>query len=184
MEPVFRLPFIVLGTLCLTIAPVLTGKGKHHLKHDTADAKAVFDNFASAIAIFDVDKDGDLDCLSTVRLDYDKNASTAIYFWTLKNLNGHAQNISFQVAPGPALNQFLVKDKNSDEPVQIGTYDYTDYKNCVVMEMPYHGGDECVLWVSEKAIDDIPQHCLDHYDDNCEDAKLAYDKDSCSTMES
>ncbi|KAL1442794.1 hypothetical protein MTO96_030626, partial [Rhipicephalus appendiculatus] len=164
--------------------PALTGKGKHQLKHEVTDAKAVFDNFASAVAVFDVDKDGDLDCLSTVRLDYDKNASTATYFWILKNMNGHeSHNISFLVGPGPAPNQFLVKDKDSDEPVQIGTYDYSDYKNCIIMEMPYHGSDECVLWVSENVIDDIPQHCLDHYEDNCEDAKLAYDKGSCTMMD-
>ncbi|KAH7962458.1 hypothetical protein HPB52_016211 [Rhipicephalus sanguineus] len=133
----------------------------------------VFDNFASAVAVFDVDKDGDLDCLSTVRIDYDKDASTATYVWLLRSLNGHDANVK----------KYFIYIIAADEPLQIGTYHYSDYKNCIVMEMPYHGDDECVLWVSEKAIDDVPQACQDHYEDNCEDAKLSYDKDSCSIME-
>ncbi|KAL1417442.1 hypothetical protein MTO96_026791 [Rhipicephalus appendiculatus] len=77
-------PFGTINTAASTFYPVGT------------TAETVFDNFASAVAVFDVDKDGDLDCLSTVRLDYDKDASTAIYFWILKNMNGHESLVYVQ----------------------------------------------------------------------------------------
>ncbi|KAL1476125.1 hypothetical protein MTO96_036747, partial [Rhipicephalus appendiculatus] len=156
---------------------------KHKLQHEVADAVKVLDNFASGVAIFDIDKDGDLDCLTGVRTDYDKKTSTVTYVWLLKGVNGHeAKNISFQVRPGPTPSQFLFRDIYSEESFGIGTYDYTDNKNCVVMEMPYHDSQECLLWVTWKVVDAIPQHCLDHYEDNCDDGKLAYDKDSCGDI--
>ncbi|XP_075739707.1 uncharacterized protein LOC119177751 isoform X1 [Rhipicephalus microplus] len=93
------------------------------------------------------------------------------------------QNISYEVRPGRKPNQFLVKNQDTDEPVQEGTYDYTDYKSCVVMEMPYHDSEECVLWVTWNVVNDIPQDCQDQYEDNCDDAKLAYDKESCGAFE-
>ncbi|KAL1473370.1 hypothetical protein MTO96_038736 [Rhipicephalus appendiculatus] len=156
---------------------------EQELQHDVADARKVFANFVNVVAIFDIDKDGDLDCLAAVRTDYDKDASTATYVWLLKGLNGYeAQNISYEVRTGPKTDQFLIRKKDTVEDFQLGTYDFSDNKNCVVMEMPYHGSEECVLWVTWKAVHDLPQYCLDHYEDNCEDAKLAYDKETCGAI--
>ncbi|KAL3246720.1 hypothetical protein MRX96_057453 [Rhipicephalus microplus] len=184
MAPVSQVILNSLTIICLISVPLSTGKAKHQLKHEIADVKKVFDNFDSVVAIFDIDKDGDLDCLSGARTYYDKHSSTATYVWFLKGLNGHkAQNISYEVRPGPKPNQFLFKNQDTDEPVQEGTYDYTDYKSCVVMEMPYNDSEECVLWVTWNVVNDIPQDCQDQYEDNCDDAKLAYDKESCGAFE-
>ncbi|KAH6939544.1 hypothetical protein HPB50_019332 [Hyalomma asiaticum] len=174
-----------------------------------ADEKMVFDNFENVVAIFDVDKDGDLDCLTAVRTDYDKDASIVTYLWILKSVNGHQwRNISFEARPGPMPSQFLIRNKDADEPYKLGTYDYTDYKNCVVMEMPYNHSDgdaplqvgkylysdykdclllempyensqECMLWISWEVKNNIPKACTDHYEDSCDDSKLAFDEATC-----
>ncbi|KAL1417440.1 hypothetical protein MTO96_026789 [Rhipicephalus appendiculatus] len=160
------------------------GKAKHQLQREIPDAAKVFAGFRSGLALFDIDNDGDLDCVSTVQEDYDESVPSATYMWLLKGMNGHeARNETYLVIPGAKHGEFLFKDIDSDGPLKTGYYDYTDYKTCVVMRMPYRSYEECVLWVTEEVKDDIPQNCKDYFEDNCENAKLSYDKKICSGVE-
>ncbi|KAH6937728.1 hypothetical protein HPB50_003717 [Hyalomma asiaticum] len=69
-----------------TQLPELKGK---QVGEDTADIAKVFAGFRSGLALFDIDSDGDLDCVTTVREDYDESVPSATYVWFLKAVNGH-----------------------------------------------------------------------------------------------
>ncbi|KAL1417439.1 hypothetical protein MTO96_026788 [Rhipicephalus appendiculatus] len=180
MSPVYKQELIIFIIYALAVGNI-NGKPKHQLPEKPADAAKVFDSFPSVVAIFDVDRDGDLECLTAVRTDYDKTAQSTKYVWLLKGTQGHGpRNETFLAVPGTKPGDVLFKNIDDDGPLRIGRYEYSDYKNCVVLRAPYKGWEECMLWVSEEAKDNIPQHCSNYFEDNCEDAKLGYDKETCS----
>ncbi|KAH7961747.1 hypothetical protein HPB52_011863 [Rhipicephalus sanguineus] len=80
---------LVVGVMLRLDAPFAQGEAKHRLQHDVTDAFKMFEIFPVAIAIFDTDKDGDLDCLTTVRSNYDEKDHKVTYTWLLAGLNGH-----------------------------------------------------------------------------------------------
>ncbi|KAL3223328.1 hypothetical protein MRX96_049829, partial [Rhipicephalus microplus] len=41
---------------------------------------------------------------------------------------------------------------------------------------------ECILWMNPKDVKDVPQHCLDHYEDNCDMKNPSYDEESCGPL--
>ncbi|XP_049517581.1 uncharacterized protein LOC119440403 isoform X2 [Dermacentor silvarum] len=169
---------VVIGVLCL---PLISGEARSQLQPEFQDLAKVFEGFRSGLALFDIDSDGDLDCLTTVQEDYDASVPSAVYTWFFKAVNGHeARNISFYFRAGDAPGQVLLKDKNVDGPLQNGAYDYSDYKNCVVVEMPYENSQECMLWITWEAKNKVPQRCTDEYEDACDNAKEIFDDDTCS----
>ncbi|XP_077513053.1 uncharacterized protein LOC144124291 [Amblyomma americanum] len=71
-------------------------------KHDIANAFKIFENFPSAVALYDIDQDGDLDCMTAERTEFSNNPRQATYILSLKGLNGHqARNITYRIRPGP-----------------------------------------------------------------------------------
>ncbi|KAK8758205.1 hypothetical protein V5799_004165 [Amblyomma americanum] len=69
-------------------------KAKDQLEHEAVDAFKAFENFPYAIALYDIDKDGDLDCLTAIRTEFNKDPLSATYVLFLKGLNGHNAYVS------------------------------------------------------------------------------------------
>ncbi|XP_037508556.2 uncharacterized protein LOC119385077 [Rhipicephalus sanguineus] len=68
-----------------------------------------------------------------------------------------------------------------DDPTEkIANFVYTDYKTCAVTRIPYKNSESCILWVNRKGLNDIPQQCVDQYEDNCDLELTAFDKGTCS----
>ncbi|XP_077560760.1 uncharacterized protein LOC144175577 [Haemaphysalis longicornis] len=165
--------------------PLLSAGGKRQLQHDVADAFKIIDNFPYSIAIFNEDQDGDLDCLTTRRVEYDPEAPSATYIWFLKGLNGHEKkHLVIHLEPGASLNEAVYTDDDPNSPERILNFIYTDYDNCTIFEIPYEGRLECMLWVVEGIQDNVPQHCIDYYDDICDVSvkNNAYDGETCSGL--
>ncbi|XP_077558081.1 uncharacterized protein LOC144173604 [Haemaphysalis longicornis] len=173
-----------LGVLYLAL-PLLSAGGKRQLPHDVSDAFKMFKNFPYSIAIFDEDYDGDLDCLTTRREQYDPEEPSARYVWYLKGLNGHERkHIGFNVKAGASPDKPVYTLDDPDSPEMIANFIYTDYDNCTVLEIPYEGRLECILWVVEGIEKNIPQHCADYFDDICDVniKRTAYDEETCSGL--
>ncbi|KAH8009663.1 hypothetical protein HPB51_018960 [Rhipicephalus microplus] len=138
----------------------------------------VYENFPSVVAIFDQDLDGDLDCVQSVRTYLDPEAHEATYVWILKGLNGmKPENLTFHLKPG-ATADTSVFTMDNDNTEQTLDFLYTDYKDCLVVKIPYKGEEQCMLWVADARKDDIPQSCVDYYEDNCDAEKTSYLKDA------
>ncbi|XP_065282267.1 uncharacterized protein [Dermacentor albipictus] len=145
--------------------------------HGSASAFTVFEKFRFALAIFDEDQDGDLDCVSTVRTQFDKSIPSATYVWMFKGNN--PRNVTFHIKPGPTFDTSTYTMDDDYEHEYNAYFYYSDYENCVIFGMPHLDRDECMLWVTKRVKDEVPQICTDKYIENCDMQVMAYDKDSC-----
>uniref|UniRef100_A0A023GDM8 Putative lipocalin-2 1 n=1 Tax=Amblyomma triste TaxID=251400 RepID=A0A023GDM8_AMBTT len=177
-------PTALLGIPLFLLVPSVTQCGaQDQLKQDVVDAFKIFENLDNAVAMLDVDLDGDLDCLVAKRTEFDKNGPSATYVWILSGLNGEEKNnITFHLKPGPSPDKPAFTLGNGGGPEQIANFVFADYQSCAVIQLPYGGGQECMLWVTNETKDNYPQYCVDQYEDNCGGQKIAYDENTCSQL--
>ncbi|KAK8786600.1 hypothetical protein V5799_023625 [Amblyomma americanum] len=143
----------------------------------------VFEAFPVGIAVFDEDLDGDLDCLSSVRTDFDKESQKASYTWFLMGKNGHSRkNMTLHLRPGATPDKAVFTVDDSDGPWETAEFVYSDYQDCNIVDLPYEGTEQCIMWVSDEVKDDVPQECKDQFEYLCEIEVMAYDKDSCNAV--
>ncbi|XP_077540112.1 uncharacterized protein LOC144152640 [Haemaphysalis longicornis] len=153
-------------------------RGPHKLQRELPDSFKIFDAFEHPIGIMDTNNDSVFECLSARRKDYDPDAQTVTYIWSIAGEDSNKrQLVPFHHTPGdtPDTTRFTV---GSDSTVRVGRFDYTDYKNCAILEIPYFGY-QCTLWVAENVKDSIPEECIIHYYDICGGGFPIYAKDIC-----
>ncbi|XP_077515169.1 uncharacterized protein LOC144125557 isoform X2 [Amblyomma americanum] len=174
----------VLGVCILLAVPEGWCKANHQLKHGVADAFKIFRDFDYGVGILDIDQDGKLDCVTARRTEFDKNGPSATYVWILPGPNGkEKKNVTLHIRAGSAPNKPVFTVGDGGAPEQAANFIYADYKTCSVFELPFDGVQECMLWTSKESKDDVPQHCVEQFEDNCDLKNAAYDKDTCSQFE-
>ncbi|XP_077519953.1 uncharacterized protein LOC144129741 [Amblyomma americanum] len=168
----FVLTMVGLWTLSLSARHVWSRE-----RHGSANAFQIFESFPYAISIFDEDQDGDLDCVRAKRTQFDKDAPSVTYVWLIKGHN--PRNITFHVKPGPTPDTSSYTMDEDYDHEYIAHFFYSDFKSCVIHDFPHKDKEECMMWVSVEAVDNIPQICTDKYLENCDVQIMVYDKDSC-----
>ncbi|XP_037285551.2 uncharacterized protein LOC119178449 [Rhipicephalus microplus] len=144
----------------------------------------IFEQHEYGIAMLDVDQDGDLDCLTARRTEFDKDAPSATYVWQLKGLNGkEKREITFHFKPGPTPDQAIFTLDDTDGTEHLLKTLYTDYHACALLQLPYAGREECMLWVTEESKSNVPETCVDQFRQHCGVEVVAYDEDTCSQLE-
>ncbi|XP_049517582.1 uncharacterized protein LOC119441791 [Dermacentor silvarum] len=145
--------------------------------------RQVFEKHPYGVAILDTDSDGDLDCLTAIRTKFDKDGPTADYVWVLKGLKGHVKkNITFHFQEGDAPDKaFFTVDDADGQKVETRAI-YADYQTCAVLEMPYNGYPQCILWATDEVKDNVPSKCTEQFRNNCDVEFTAYDKELCSQV--
>ncbi|XP_037510179.1 uncharacterized protein LOC119386960 isoform X1 [Rhipicephalus sanguineus] len=181
MLSLFSCLLLILSALFLAV-PMASGKAKHQLKHDTTDAFKLLEVFPYAIALFDADQDGDLECVMMLKEHLDQNKKTTSYVMLLPPLNGRpAENHTYHAREGAAPDKLLFTlDDGVDE--QSVNFIYTNYKNCVVVDIPFKNKQSCGLWVKKDALHSLPQECLDQFEDNCDMAFSRFDDETCKGL--
>ncbi|XP_070388795.1 uncharacterized protein [Dermacentor albipictus] len=139
--------------------------------------------FPYAIAAFDADDDGDLDCVMVVRQDLDQNRKAATYVLVLPSLNGRqAENLTYYLKEGSTTDKldFTLEDgAEGTESTGTVTYIYTNYKNCAVVDFPFKKRQSCGLWVTKDILHSFPEECIDQFEDNCDKAVAVFDDETC-----
>uniref|UniRef100_A0A6M2CMJ5 Putative lipocalin-2 1 n=1 Tax=Rhipicephalus microplus TaxID=6941 RepID=A0A6M2CMJ5_RHIMP len=161
----------------LLIALTQASRGPNKLQQDLPDSFKIFQAFENPIGMIDTNNDSVLECLSARRAEIDPETQTATYVWSLTGDDGKGRKyIPFYHSPGrtPDETRFSIGSKN--RPGAIGHFLYTDYMNCAILEIPYHG-DQCTLWVSSAVRDSIPDVCMEQYAIVCGSGVPIYDKD-------
>nr|XP_054932618.1 uncharacterized protein LOC129387568 isoform X1 [Dermacentor andersoni] len=98
----------------------------------------MFEVFPYAIAAFEADDDGDLDCGMVVRQDVDQNRKTAVYVLVLPSLNGRqAENQTMYIKEGPTTDRLVFTTDDGADGGGILNYIYTNNKNCAVVDFPF-----------------------------------------------
>uniref|UniRef100_A0A034WWJ5 Lipocalin 14 n=1 Tax=Rhipicephalus microplus TaxID=6941 RepID=A0A034WWJ5_RHIMP len=127
----------------LLIALTQASRGPNKLQQDLPDSFKIFQAFENPIGMIDTNNDSVLECLSARRAEIDPETQTATYVWSLAGDDGKGRKyIPFYHSPGrtPDETRFSIGSKN--RPGAIGHFLYTDYMNCAILEIPYHG-DPC-----------------------------------------
>ncbi|XP_075535403.1 uncharacterized protein LOC142570994 [Dermacentor variabilis] len=140
----------------------------------------MFEIFPHAVAVFDADEDGDLDCVVVVRQHLDQNSKTASYLWLVPSLNGRPpENHTnyFKEGSTPDKPVFVTDDGADGE--KTANFVYTNYENCVVVDIGFKEKQSCGLWVTSNAVHSFPQECVDHFEDNCDMTVSVFDEESC-----
>ncbi|XP_075535409.1 uncharacterized protein LOC142570998 [Dermacentor variabilis] len=182
MRQVNTLIVACICTFWFTSPPVF-GDSNTETQDDVSDIMKVFETHPYGVAIFDIDNDGDLDCLTAVRTKFDNDGPTADYVWLLKGLNGHVKkNITYHFEKGDAPDKAFVTVDDDDRQNQEARAIYADYQTCAVLDIPYNGKPECTLWTTDEVKDNVPSQCTEQYKKNCEVEVVVYDKESCSQV--
>ncbi|XP_077486712.1 uncharacterized protein LOC144098014 [Amblyomma americanum] len=158
---------------------------------EVPDSFEIFEKFPFAVAISDINNDSIYECLTAKRAWFDKDAKKGEYIWLLRgHHNNPKKTIAFYVADGRSPDTFLYTEGSGenfqicqqDAIPEVGTFHYTDYETCAVLDTPYHG-KTCILWASAARKDSLPQKCLDEFSKHCGVGPPLYSKDICKAEE-
>ncbi|KAL3248429.1 hypothetical protein MRX96_056488 [Rhipicephalus microplus] len=118
----------------------------------------------------DTDDSGDLDCMITHRTKFSKQPPR------------FGRAITYHIKPGPTIDttEFTVDDDYSH--VSQAHFLFSDYKDCILMELPIYDKPECVLWTKEKNADNVPAICKQQLEEKCENATISYDEKTCNPV--
>ncbi|XP_075538243.1 uncharacterized protein LOC142572779 [Dermacentor variabilis] len=181
-----QVDIVVVACICIfsfASLPVFGDSNTEVPQDGVADIMKVFEKHPYGVAILDTDNDGDLDCLTAVRTKFDKDGPSADYVWLLKGLNGHVKtNITVHFEKGDAPDKAFVTIDDDDGPQQEARAIYADFQTCAVMEIPYNGNPQCMLWTTDEVKDNVPDKCTEQFRKNCDVEVVAYDKESCSQV--
>uniref|UniRef100_A0A023GAF4 Putative lipocalin-5 1 n=1 Tax=Amblyomma triste TaxID=251400 RepID=A0A023GAF4_AMBTT len=162
----------------LLVATTEGVRGPNLLKRDVPDAFQIYANFPVGVGVTDIDNDNIMDCLSAKRKDFDPEAKTVTYIWSLNGDDGSSRkHVAFHHYAGatPDATNFTV---GNDSNMAVAHFLYTDYKDCAILEIP-HFGDECILFVSREKENDVPESCLEQFTDTCGEAISLRDRHVC-----
>ncbi|KAL3219444.1 hypothetical protein MRX96_030396 [Rhipicephalus microplus] len=142
---------VVLGAAAVVLLSRCdAGKGPDVLLRETPDAFKVFAAFPYAVGISDADNDVIFQCITATRKDFDPEAKTVTYVWSLSDGPGKRKHIEFHHTAGatPEATNFTV-------------------------------GKKCTLWVSKAVEDVVPLYCLEQFYDVCGVAVPLHDSNLC-----
>ncbi|KAL1473016.1 hypothetical protein MTO96_038994, partial [Rhipicephalus appendiculatus] len=92
------------------------------------------------------------------------------------------RNITVHFKKGETPDKALVAIDDDADWKQESRLIYADNKNCAVLEIPYNGNTQCMLWTSEDAKDNVPSKCTEEFRKNCAKEVISYDKESCNQV--
>uniref|UniRef100_A0A131YQF8 Lipocalin n=1 Tax=Rhipicephalus appendiculatus TaxID=34631 RepID=A0A131YQF8_RHIAP len=162
--------------------PLLCHAENHQSKPDVVDAFKALAAFPYAVAMADNDDSGDLNCMTAVRTKFSKKPPVFVYASFMKGRKGDNRTITYHIKPGPTIDttEFTVDD-DYDHTSQAH-YLFSDYKNCIIMELPIYGKQECVLWTRAKKADNVPAICKEQLQEKCKNAVISYDENTCGPL--
>ncbi|XP_077539413.1 uncharacterized protein LOC144152078 [Haemaphysalis longicornis] len=142
------------------------------------DAFKAVEGFPSSVAISDWDNDTVFECLKAFRTEMNSEARTATMVWELpptEDSPGQLLPLHLSVGDEPDVLSFTVDEDTT--PMEARIY-YTDYSQCVVMDIEYPN-HRCLMWTTRELKDNVPQECIDHFVDTCGVVPPAHSRDLC-----
>uniref|UniRef100_A0A023FU50 Putative lipocalin-5 1 n=1 Tax=Amblyomma cajennense TaxID=34607 RepID=A0A023FU50_AMBCJ len=173
---------VAVATLCVTIADAETRRGPHKLQRDVADISEIVAFFGDSVAVMDIDNDDVLDCLTTIKTQYDPEGWSATYLWSVQGSTGERFQFPLHLWPKDKPDYFNFNSSTRPGEVLVGHSDYFDHESCVIAEMPAVG-DQCTLWVTRERKDSIPDHCLQNFEDICGTGVDLHTKTICKDVD-
>uniref|UniRef100_A0A131Z3C8 Lipocalin n=1 Tax=Rhipicephalus appendiculatus TaxID=34631 RepID=A0A131Z3C8_RHIAP len=166
--------------LCVLLYGFASANPPANRPRGNADSVRMFATFPHAVAVFTTQNDTSFKCLSATRRNFKPREKTVTYVWHFKNHTGHQRrdvvfDVDFSETPGEGT-FFVNNDKT--RPFRA-IYKYSDYTTCAVISFPYGEKDHCTMWMKRARVHNVPQHCLDKYEEICDIGVHLVDRDIC-----
>uniref|UniRef100_A0A034WXA3 Lipocalin 24 n=1 Tax=Rhipicephalus microplus TaxID=6941 RepID=A0A034WXA3_RHIMP len=172
---------VAIACVAFVVTPA-SSRAPHKLERNVTDTFELFDKFPYVVLVYSSGEDPEFQCLTNKRTELDMQAKKAPYVWIFKGGNGRTRkNVALHLSAGDAPDRAVFTLDDDTKNTKVAHFVYTDYKDCVIVEIPYDG-DQCQLWVSKEVEDDVPQHCLDHLEDICDVTEEEYSKELCQNQ--
>ncbi|KAL1427226.1 hypothetical protein MTO96_017520 [Rhipicephalus appendiculatus] len=134
------------GTNVIVSAKLGAPGGPLKLAYEVPDSFEAFSNFPFSVAISDSDNDTIFECVVANRTEIDPESRTATFVWHfLETDHSPEQYIPFYGKAGSSPGTMEVTV--GDDPTVLDGIFYYSTKECVVMDLEYHG-HQCLLWTS------------------------------------
>uniref|UniRef100_G3MP20 Lipocalin/cytosolic fatty-acid binding domain-containing protein n=1 Tax=Amblyomma maculatum TaxID=34609 RepID=G3MP20_AMBMU len=161
------------------LAVVATLNSKH--PHDAIQAFKTIASLRHVIAIFTSSSNPQFRCLISDAMRFDPEHMVATYVWTFNDPDANEKKTAtFDISPGSVPDQLTFYVDHDFSTPYTAHYNYSNYENCLVAIIPYHGEKLCMLWADSSIADSIPSDCQQQYEDTCNVRFLDYDKKICN----
>uniref|UniRef100_A0A131Z222 Lipocalin n=1 Tax=Rhipicephalus appendiculatus TaxID=34631 RepID=A0A131Z222_RHIAP len=138
------------------------------------DVTKVFSWIEDLVSIADSDNDTILECLYAKRTEFNPETYETTITWFFPS---QGTELPFYVYPGSGPGMVEFTSPGDPTPKEAIVY-YTDYNNCLVADVEFHG-HQCSLWVVRQLKDAVPQDCIDHFVDTCGVIVPEHSRDLC-----
>ncbi|XP_077552757.1 uncharacterized protein LOC144167338 [Haemaphysalis longicornis] len=168
----------LLGLSTFTSTPY-TGWARSEHHQAVTDPFEIFRTMDYAYAMFDMDRDGDLDCSVATRTELNEQEQSATYIWELTGPDGEARRIQFHYVAIPGSDQATVTIGEGDAPPITSKFLYAD-SSCVIEALPLFRRPECFMGVPEEVKTNVSESCINQFEKNCHTIVRGFDETSCS----
>ncbi|XP_049517579.1 uncharacterized protein LOC125943156 [Dermacentor silvarum] len=158
IAPVAFVPMLVF----LFFLALVCDAANSHLKRDAVDAFKALAAFPYAVAMAATNDDGEFDCMTAVRTVFSEDPPSIVYESLLKGHNAEKnRTITYHIKPGPTSDTTEFTVNNDFENTLQAHFLFSNYKDCIIMELPIYDKQVCVMWTLETLADDVPSICTE-----------------------
>ncbi|XP_077523745.1 uncharacterized protein LOC144134787 [Amblyomma americanum] len=169
--------FVVCLLPALAVAAILNSNHPH----GPIQAFKTIASLRHVFAIFTSSSNPEFRCLISDAMRFDPKHMVATYVWTFMGLDGdERKTATFDISPGSVPDQLTFYVDHDFSTPYTAYYNYSNYENCLVAIIPYHGENLCMLWADRSVADSVPADCQQQYEDTCNVRFLDYDKKICN----
>ncbi|XP_075752295.1 uncharacterized protein LOC119174133 [Rhipicephalus microplus] len=169
--------------LCLTMFDVCTVNGDNTTQTQELDAFQLFALFSDAAGVKDVNREPLFKCLRANRTEFDYQAPSATYLWSLNAGEGKPRNyVPVHYTAGKTSSTFFTSFNSDPSNQKQGWFLYTDYKTCGINVIKSFGY-QCILWVDYQKRYSYPEECDKAHAEFCGESVSLYKKELCGDTE-
>nr|XP_037280109.1 uncharacterized protein LOC119173359 [Rhipicephalus microplus] len=176
------LPAVCVAWSCLFSASARSfWKNEKHY-HGTVNAFQVFGQFSDAAGVRDVSRDPMFKCLRANRTEYDLEARSANYVWSLNAGKGNpSKQVAVKYTGGDTPDAIITMVDSDPSTRKEGHVIYSNYKNCGISVMESLG-HQCTLWVAYENRYSYPESCKRMHRKLCGEGVSLFDKEFCGDI--
>ncbi|XP_077523681.1 uncharacterized protein LOC144134709 [Amblyomma americanum] len=165
---------------CMLLAGLVTAHIAGHRRRDPTDSFRMFNAFRRMVAISSSTNDTSFKCMTATLTRYNPLEKKATYVWHLKARGDKpARNVTFDIEGSDIPDQVTYFVDNDQTQRFTAYYHYTDYRNCMVITVPYNNHNHCQLWVNPAVVHRVPKHCREIYEETCDVRISLFENNLC-----
>ncbi|XP_077532568.1 uncharacterized protein LOC144144938 [Haemaphysalis longicornis] len=144
------------------------------------DAFKALGNLPKLVTAYTVSTCSNYNCMNATRTRYNNQTKEVSYVWYLQGPPTLLRkSATFDIKFGSTLDTASYTiDGDMCHTYQV-SYEYSDYKSCIVLGFTYYLDKVCFLLVEESVLNNIPKSCIDGFNKACDAKNATSSLNSC-----